>query len=109
MECEAADGTVSLYWLPAKFSKVGPTHGLHMHNSYVPQLPSHHRYAFRKREGQVGLERGREEKRERGRERDREILLCTDARAYAHTCIHTYPQMHTCVCGRWSGRSAATF
>ena len=24
MECEAADGTVSLYWLPAKFSKVGP-------------------------------------------------------------------------------------
>ena len=99
MECEAADGTVSLYWLPAKFSKVGPAMDGTRTRAVFPSCPLAIAMRAERGRGQAGLagERTRgsgeeggteirvcvyyiqisiERERERGRERDTERYVC---------------------------------
>ena len=98
MECEAADGTVSLYWLPAKFSKVGPRWTAHAQEPCSPAARSPSLCVQSEEGGKRGWrERGQEgagkregqrdtcvcvlyiyvyRERERERERDTERYVC---------------------------------
>ena len=71
MECEAADGTVSLYWLPAKFSKVGPAMEGTRTRAVFPSCPLAIAMRAERGRGQAGLagERTRGSGEEGGTER----------------------------------------
>ena len=92
MECEAADGTVSLYWLPAKFSKVGPAMDGTRTRAVFPSCPLAIAMRAERGRGQAGLagERTRGSGEEGGTER------YFHAPMRAHTHIHAHPLVPQC-------------